>query len=178
MGFYNAMHGRNQLAPELLKLAGLLPEEIPRFRDAWLKEGKVVIFTRTGGGNDECDCDDTDESWRLHALDRSVKYEGKMHDSECYWMMNRKLEKKANFVLFRYDEYDSTYAYFTFNPVPGMEQLAALVEAAQSPRFDKSFKERSQETLEAIKKMKPEDLKAKYPAISQLMEELAKKLAQ
>ena len=45
--------GFNPLAPFCLYMLHLHPNEIPRFRDAWLTDDgkRIIVLTRTGGGN-------------------------------------------------------------------------------------------------------------------------------
>ena len=49
MSLYNIVHGTNPIAPLLLHALG--NPNVPRFRDCYLDEDRIVIYTRTGGGN-------------------------------------------------------------------------------------------------------------------------------
>lgn len=53
MSLYNMVNGVNLNAAFCLKMLGLKPRQIPRFRDAWLTDDgtQIVLLTRTGGGN-------------------------------------------------------------------------------------------------------------------------------
>ena len=52
MSLYNALFGTNPFANALLMALGITASDVPRFRDCYLDDdGKIVIFTRTGGGN-------------------------------------------------------------------------------------------------------------------------------
>lgn len=52
-GLYNALFGRNPLAETYLAALGLLPEDVGRFRDAYVYNGEICVYTRNGGGNRE-----------------------------------------------------------------------------------------------------------------------------
>lgn len=87
MSLYNALFGRNPFAPPLLALVDLPIAQIPRFRDVTISEDRkrVVVMTRTGGGN-----------------------------RETYESDNNLLAIHPRYVRDRDDEFDSTYAYFEF----------------------------------------------------------------
>ena len=94
MSLYNALFGVNELAPVLLKILGIAHGDIPRFRDAYLDDGKIVIHTRTGGGNREC-------------------YESPNNDNEeGPW--NETMYKNQHYLFDEDDEFDNTYANFYF----------------------------------------------------------------
>ena len=50
-GLYNLMFGHNQLAPVLLDALSLTQAQTGRFRDAYLSDGMIVVYTRNGGSN-------------------------------------------------------------------------------------------------------------------------------
>ncbi len=55
MSLYNMIFGKNPSTKEILALLGLTELDVERFRDCWIdgKESRIVILTRTGGGNRE-----------------------------------------------------------------------------------------------------------------------------
>lgn len=60
MSLYRIMHGVNPVTFFVLPLLGKHPEEYPRFRDSFIGDperddtaGKLILYTRTGGGNRE-----------------------------------------------------------------------------------------------------------------------------
>ena len=53
MSLYNMLFGQNQQADLLLFMLGLTREDVGRFRDAYVSEGKIMVYTRNGGGNRE-----------------------------------------------------------------------------------------------------------------------------
>lgn len=55
MSLYNSIMGVNPYGPGLLFLLGFDPRAIPRLRDCYVDKAtmKIVVFTRTGGGNRE-----------------------------------------------------------------------------------------------------------------------------
>lgn len=97
MSLYNQLFGMNPLSGLFMAVVGLKPEDVPRFRDAYLSDDgkRVMIYTRTGGGNRECYCDNP-------------------HDEGCYAVANEGMTKNLNFVTDYDDDFDSTYATWEF----------------------------------------------------------------
>lgn len=88
MSLYNLVHGVNAAAGTLLHSLGIGPGVVPRFRDCYLTpEKQIVILTRTGGGN-----------------------------REYYTAENQKLRELPGYVSDKDDDFDSTFALFTYNP--------------------------------------------------------------
>lgn len=52
-GLYNAIFGVNEDAPALLVMLRLTPNDFSRFRDAFVANGEIIVYTRLGGGNRE-----------------------------------------------------------------------------------------------------------------------------
>lgn len=88
------LFGVNQAAPVLLKILGIEPSSIPRFRDCFISEGNIVIHTRTGGGNR--DYYDSSNEDNLEGPWNTTMYENKY------------------FIRDEDDDFDSTYANFYF----------------------------------------------------------------
>ena len=86
MSMYNAIMGFSPACVIILPMLGRKSEEYPRFRDCVISEDKehIEIYTRVGGGNRGCG----------------------YGEEELY--------KDPNFVSTKDDEYDSTYATYTF----------------------------------------------------------------
>lgn len=126
MSLYNALHGVNPFAALLIGMAGVRFEEIPRFRDVFIagEEGnrRIAIYTRTGGGNRTCYCNDP---WYLKDAGRTEPWPLGEHRDGCYPHMNRQLAKKPLYDWDEDDDFDSTYATFYFK-VP--TQYAEAVE--------------------------------------------------
>lgn len=89
MSLYNMLFGVNPHAPMLLGFLGIGADEVPRFRDAFYREGKIVIHTRTGGGN-----------------------------REAYEAENEALTRLPGYVRDEDDNFDCTYANFYYDPHP------------------------------------------------------------
>ena len=115
MSLYNAIFGQNPLSKLLLKIIGVEESEIPRFRDVHFSEdnSKIVIFTRTGGGNRECYCYDYSEIPKEGPF--ITDEDGVPHEEYCSSYMNEKLTQKENYIQDYDDEFDCTYAYFEFS---------------------------------------------------------------
>ena len=50
-GLYNALFGVNPIADTLLFTLGYTREDCGRFRDCYIENNKIIIYTRNGGGN-------------------------------------------------------------------------------------------------------------------------------
>jgi len=100
MSLYNMMFGVNPLAGVTLSALNLTSNDIPRLRDAYYDadEDRLVIYTRTGGGN------------------RDYYGSPDGYDNEGYeGPFNSDLEAHPNYVHDEDDDFDSTYAYFYFS---------------------------------------------------------------
>jgi len=96
MSFYNMLHGENSKADMLLAILGTSKSAIPRYRDCYLSDGKIIIHTRTGGGNRDC-------------------YDAPNEDNEeGPW--NSDLRSLPGYLRDEDDDFDSTYADFYFEP--------------------------------------------------------------
>jgi hypothetical protein len=89
-GMYNALFGMNQAVPYLLDILKLTPEETGRLRDAYVKDGHIILYTRNGGGNRE---------WQAEAITRMRNHPNYIKDWD--W------------------DFDSTYANFEFSVPDG-----------------------------------------------------------
>lgn len=99
MSLYNMLFGVNPLSGVVVEAVGATGL-IPRFRDAYFDadENRLVIFTRTGGGNrDYYDAPDGYDN---------QDYEGPF---------NADLRALPNFLYDEDDDFDCTYAYFYFS---------------------------------------------------------------
>lgn len=55
MSFYNMMNGVNPATFFILPMLGEKhPDDYPRFRDCYVEDGDIVVYTRVGGGNRGC----------------------------------------------------------------------------------------------------------------------------
>lgn len=85
MSLYNTLFGYNPACITLMPMLGRKQEEYPRFRDCFLEDGMIAIYTRVGG------------------LNRGAGF----GEEELY--------KDPNFVKTYNDSFDSTYGYYLFN---------------------------------------------------------------
>ena len=105
MSLYNLLFGQNPASDFILATLGLTSAEVGRFRDAFVTEAKIAIYTRTGGGNREA-YQDSNQFLQDHPL----------YLSDCD------------------DEFDSTYATFYFGfPELWRAELLALQGEAFNP---------------------------------------------
>ena len=106
MSLYNMLFGINSAAPVLLKILNLTVDEVPRFRDCFIDGDKIVIHTRTGGGNR--DFYDSEQSCRKCYPERWID------DTPPVGPWNTALTGNEFYIKDEDDEYDSTYANFYF----------------------------------------------------------------
>ena len=95
---YNMIFGQNKFADAILATLGLKQGDTGRFRDCFVANGKIAIYTRNGGGNrEEYQC----------VIDELAKHPCYSYDED--------------------DEFDSTYAtiYFRF-PEEYAEELKKI----------------------------------------------------
>lgn len=86
MSMYNLVNGVNQATFFILPMLGKHPDEYPRFRDCFVEDGKIHVYTRAGGGNRE-------------------SYEEEIE----------KLQNNQNYISDADDDSDCTYATFVFS---------------------------------------------------------------
>lgn len=112
MSLYNALFGRNPASEFLLALVGVDLGAVPRFRDASLSEDRkrVVIYTRTGGGN-----------------------------REYYEAENEAMTENPNFISDYDDDFDSTYAYWEFGIPEKLHGLVAGMAADDNRPVGEKF---------------------------------------
>jgi len=51
MSMYNLVFGENDMADMILATLGLTKHDVGRFRDCFVSDGKIAVYTRNGGGN-------------------------------------------------------------------------------------------------------------------------------
>lgn len=85
MSLYNSMFGFNPACVIVMPMLGRKQEEYPRFRDCFVEDGKIAIYTRVGGYN-----------------------RGQGYGEEA-------LYQDPNFVSTYDDAFDNTYATYLFN---------------------------------------------------------------
>lgn len=85
MSLYNMLFGYNPECVTILPMLGRKQQEYPRFRDCYIENGKIAIYTRVGGNN-----------------------RGEGFGEEQLYL-------DPNFVSTYDDEFDDTYATYLFN---------------------------------------------------------------
>ena len=119
MSLYNMLFGKNPVAPLLLKMLDLTEEDVGRFRDAYLQDGKIVVYTRNGGGN------------RGHW---DFVYEEYDEGPDCPCpgcKMEYVLPEHPNYVRDYDDDFDSTYAYVVFDVPEKYQEFVKALEDGQ-----------------------------------------------
>lgn len=128
MSLYNMMFGMNPIAPVLLAALRLQPQDVGRFRDAYIDGNLIVVHTRNGGGNRECYCAD------YPVGDIAVEWKGETHRQGCLSVTNDKLAEHPQYVRDADDDFDCTYADFYFSfPPEYAEDLNAISTAQGEP---------------------------------------------
>ena len=127
MSLYNMLCGNNPLFPiyfaVLSTVQPISVDDVPRFRDVYtqVSDGmpQIVLYTRTGGGNRE-------------------EYEAE----------NDALAAHPLCVSDQDDDFDSTYAHFTFNvPEPWQEKMLTLITAMEGTTLNATPRDKLQAVL-------------------------------
>lgn len=114
MSMYSMIFGESEVADSLLGLLGLAKSDFYRYRDCYLADGpngrkRIAVYTRGGGGNRECFCENGDAE----------------HSDDC---VVPKQESNRSHPLYdsdEDDEFDCTYATFYFR-VPDESEVATI----------------------------------------------------
>lgn len=85
MSLYDMINGFDPACVFIMPMLGRKQDEYPRFRDCFVEDGKIAIYTRVGGGNRNCGFGE------------------------------EKLYEDPYFVSTYDDEFDSTYATYLFD---------------------------------------------------------------
>lgn len=116
MSLYNMLFGQNPLSDVLLATLDLDRAAVGRFRDCFIAEGEIAVYTRNGGGNREC----------------GDRFKSEMGTDcgavGCYsCIIESRLPKHPNYLRDKDDDFDCTYAtvYFSF-PERYKEFLSAV----------------------------------------------------
>lgn len=141
MSLYNMLFGVNPLSGIVLESLGLTPTDVPRFRDAYYDAelNRLVIYTRTGGGNREY------YDSKYSRLESLSGYAGEdPSDEDLAGPYNDDLRDIVGFMYDEDDDFDCTYAYFyfavpvAFEPIfDTMRDLGAGKDLNPTERFQK-----------------------------------------
>lgn len=115
MSLYNMANGFNPACVFIMPMLGRKQVEWPRFRDCFVQDGDIAIYTRVGGGNRNCG----------------------FGEEELY--------EDPNFIKTWDDDFDSTYATYLFKvPEKWKPDFDKLVEgkfAETSEEYQKMIRE-------------------------------------
>lgn len=146
-GLYGALFGENPRADVLLATLGLTRADVGRFRDCFISEGKIAVYTRNGGGNRD--------HWERFiktpgsgpvALEENEQEEGP--DCDCPGcIITYRLPKHPHYSHDRDDEFDSTYSTIYFNFPPEYAEDLGRLDTGE--KFDPS--KRWQDMLASLK---------------------------
>ena len=107
MNMYNMVNGFNPACVFILPMLGRKPEEYPRFRNCFVEDGNIAVYTRTGGSN---------------------KGKGYGEDS---------LYEDPNFIKTYDDDFDSSYGTYLFRvPAKWKEDFKKIIEGRLSEVSD------------------------------------------
>ena len=152
MSLYNTLFGVNSAAPLLLAMLGASHTDVPRFRDCFLLDGKIVIYTRTGGGNR--DAYENEERCR----DNYPEY---FTGDKSEWQQgpwNEDLRKLPGYIHDEDDGFDSTYANFYYEVPNKFKHLLDKIPEGDDPA------RRWQDTIAALQTGSPNDPQVKKVA--------------
>lgn len=154
MSMYGMMFGENPLSDIYLAALGLRKADVGRFRNCFVSEGKIAVYTRNGGGNREHWPDDAEQD-----AGESCGCTG------C--VIEYRLPKHPNYLHDQDDDFDSTYATVYFSiPCEYKDAFAKLDSGEFKPD------ERWAKALDSLKDLTPEEAKARFPEIVALFDQI------
>ena len=166
-GFYNLVFGQNSKADAILATLDLTKKMVGRFRDVFVAEGEIAVYTRNGGGNRECWCREEALSscpshdggplkvWNRHrnryedSPDKRIRVCEVARTAECTCpgcIINHLMPNHPLYLRDVDDDFDSTYATIYFR-IP--EEWRAELEALDIGEWQPS--ERWQAAIDALK---------------------------
>lgn len=125
MSLYNQVFGFDPLSHMLIKALHVNPLHVPRFRDCFLLDGKIAIYTRTGGNNRSIN--ETPWVFEGKVIPRTVAPDN--------W--NSICAAHPDYLGTEDDEYDNTYAFWWFRYPTSPEihdALTAIAKDHERPR--------------------------------------------
>ena len=134
MSMYNLLHGRNPYALAILQAIDLTPDEVGRFRDAFVCDGEIVVYTRNCGGNRECwnESDESANSERCGCPGCTIEHT---------------LPKHPLYLRDADDDFDSTYASIYFKLPERYAPILKVLDTGQPWKPDAMWAE----TLEKVR---------------------------
>ena len=110
MSLYNMIYGFNPACIVIMPMLGRKQSDYPRFRDCFIEDGKIAIYTRVGGGNRNCG----------------------FGEEELY--------EDENFVRTYDDDFDCTYGTYLFNvPEKWKSDFDKIIEGKLSEVSDEYY---------------------------------------
>ena len=156
MSMYNLIFGQNKHSDLILALLHLKKESVGRFRDAFITNGEIAVYTRNGGGNRE--------HWD-YTYDNN---EGA--DCPCPGcIITHHLPKHPNYLRDEDDDFDSTYATIYFSIPTEIRELANSLESGNFNPDD-----RWAEKITTLENESPNLLKTKYPELCAIINSILK----
>ena len=123
MNMYAMLFGQNEAAEAILATLGLTQasEDVGRFRDCFVADGEIAVYTRNGGGN-----------------------------REAYEKVFEKLREHPCYLRDEDDDFDATYATIYFSFPEEWRELLEPLDAGEPFDPSKRWAE-AIETLKAMK---------------------------
>jgi hypothetical protein len=100
VSLYNILHGVDPDAEALLAHLGTTRGAVPRFRDCYIEDGKICLYTRMGGGNRG--------HWDMYETDPGANCDCPGCIAERY------LPTLPGYLYNEDDDWDSTYANYYY----------------------------------------------------------------
>lgn len=116
MSLYHQVRGVNLATFLVLPALGKHAEMYPRFRDCFVRKNRIVILTRTGGGN-----------------------------REDYVKENQEIKDMPGFICDADDDFDSTFAYWEFAIPKEWEKDITLILNGKLNEISQAFKDKIKE---------------------------------
>lgn len=136
MSLYNALFGKNPMSLILLKMLNLTEKDCGRFRDAYLHDDKIIVYTRNGGDN------------RGHWDFIYEEYDEGENCPCAGCVMDYRLPNHPNYICDYDDDFDCTYAYIEFSIPDEYKEL--LKEVANNQLSPETISEKFQHLIDSL----------------------------
>ncbi len=156
MSMYNLLFGQNPMSDLLLGIIGLNKSAVGRFRDVFISNGEIAVYTRNGGGNREHWNDEKEEGEDCDCTGCTITYY---------------LPKHPLYLRDEDDDFDYTYATIYFKIPDQYRDFLAILDKGE-------FKpdERWALKFEEIKSCSLDELSKKFPELVTITKELVDRL--
>lgn len=175
MSLYNIIYGEVAESDIFLEMIGLTRNAFYRYRDVYASVEDdvpvIIVLTRAGGGNRYCIEDIGDNGY---PADKCCDCGSNEDPYMCAPKFYHLIKQHELYLVNRDDDFDYTYAEIVFKvPEEYADFITAYVEEKGKP---KSLLEKTMDFQKGLASMSREEIKERYPAMVDLIEQISKKI--